>query len=210
MSFFNVFIMYMPRKSIKHKKVKKRKTHKRKGNRVGRQTQCKKAHQYRDKTQCVDPNWPCYDKKQRACYNIDGTIQYFNPMDDLMHGLATVTRGVFNTIDKMTTGRVRETREQAERIHEKMQGLPFALDMNVKKQPFIPAGQQWRANRLMQDAAWYKQLAMDHKDTVIKGVKKAVKCGKRRCQRRSRSRSQSRSRSRSGSGSGRRTKKRRR
>ena len=194
----------MPRKSIKHKKGKGRKTRKRKGKRVGRQTRCKKAHQYRDKTQCVDPNWPCYDKKHRACYNIDGTVQYFNPVDDLMHGLATVTRGVFNTIDKMTTGRVRETREQAEKIHEKMQGLPFALDMNVKKQPFIPAGQQWRANRLMQDAAWYNQMAENYVDTVVEGAKKGAKkmakclnCGRQR-RRRNRSGRRSRRRNRSG------------
>lgn len=191
----------MPRKSIKHKKVKRRKTHKRKGKRVGRETRCKKTRQYRDKTQCVDPNWPCYDKKQRACYNIDGTVQYFNPVDDLMHGLATVTRGVFNTIDKLTTGRVRETREQAEKIHEKMQGLPFALDMNVKKQPFIPAGQQWRANRLVQDAAWYNQMAENYVDTVVEGAKKGAKKMKKclNCGRQRRRRSRSGSRNRSGS-----------
>ena len=206
----------MPRKSIKHKKVKGRKTHKRKGKRVGRQTQCKKAHQYVDKVKCADANWPCYDKKQRACYNIDGTVQYFNPVDDLMHGLATVTRGVFNTIDKLTTGRVRETREQAEKIHEKMQGLPFALDMNVKKQPFIPAGQQWRANRLMQDAAWYNQMIENYGDTVVEGAKKGAKkmkkclnCGRQRqSRRRNRSGSGSRSRSRSRSRSQRRNRRR--
>ena len=192
----------MPRKSIKHKKVKGRKTHKRKGKRVGRQTQCKKAHQYVDKVKCADANWPCYDKKYRACYNIDGTVQYFNPMDDLMYGLATVTRKIFNKIDELTTGRVRETREQAEKIHKDIQGLPFALDMNVKKQAFIPAGQQWREKRLMQDAAWYDQMAKNYVDTVVEGAKKGAKkmakclnCGRQR---------RRRSRSRSGSGSGRR------
>ena len=85
-----------------------------------------------------------------------------------------------------------------------MQGLPFALDMNVKKQPFIPAGQQWRANRLMQDAAWFNQMIENYGDTVVEGAKKGAKkmakclnCGRQR-RRRSRSRSRSQRRNRSG------------
>ena len=64
-----------------------------------------KHHINKEKCHNLWPRYPCYDPKQRACYDITGSTQLFDPVSDTLDTLASVYLHGFNTAAQLISGR---------------------------------------------------------------------------------------------------------
>jgi hypothetical protein len=69
--------------------------------------QCVNQNQVLSREHCFNrwPDFPCYSRRDRACYDLAGTTQLFDPVSDMMYGVSNGYLMLFDFASRLMAGR---------------------------------------------------------------------------------------------------------
>ena len=92
--------------------------------------QCRNPHQVLSREHCYNrwPDFPCYSRRDRACYDEAGTTQLFDPVSDMMYGASNAYLMLFDFASRLMSEREVPTDPQTDQtIRETLHdyGMPL-------------------------------------------------------------------------------------